>query len=273
MRNVLIAAAGLALLAAPSAARAQDPFLEFRGSDKVTTCEVWGDVTTGGNPVDQVRLMRGGLDPDIIIEGVEPFFRHGPDNPLRGAGRDGAAEALPGNNRRVRRRKTILSFLPSRRSWKTCTRRLQNAMLPEIRAASTCLGPHNSGWKSSTAVRLLVSAPTFSVARKRPAVTLGLPPGGNARPRPTRRARGRRGGMRAIAASIETTAAAAVEERERALDVLRRHVPELRARPDPPCAVRLDRARRRGVRERRRSVDRGRCRARLRPVRVLGPEG
>lgn len=77
MRDALIAAAGLALLAAPTAARAQVD-LEFEGSDRVTTCEVWGDVHLNGNPVDSMRTLRGGLDPDITIDGVEPFFG-GPD--------------------------------------------------------------------------------------------------------------------------------------------------------------------------------------------------
>lgn len=37
-----------------------------------------GDVHLNGNPVDSMRTLRGGLDPDITIDGVEPFFG-GPD--------------------------------------------------------------------------------------------------------------------------------------------------------------------------------------------------
>ena len=45
MRDALIAAAGLALLAAPTAAQAQVD-LEFEGSDRVTTCEVRATFTS-----------------------------------------------------------------------------------------------------------------------------------------------------------------------------------------------------------------------------------
>jgi len=42
---------------------------------------------------------------------------------------------------------------------------------------------------------------------------------------------------------VETATAAGREERARVLRVLREHEGELRARPDPSCAVRLHRAR------------------------------
>ena len=73
MRNVLIATAGLALLAAPIAALAQDD-LEFKGPDRVTVCEVQGSVIKDVTSVADVRMLRGGFDPDITIDDVEPLF-------------------------------------------------------------------------------------------------------------------------------------------------------------------------------------------------------
>jgi hypothetical protein len=76
MRSVLIATAGLALLAAPIAAQPQDD-LEFKGSDRLTTCEVGGNVFTGTVTVADVQVLRGGFDPDIEIDNVEPLFQDG----------------------------------------------------------------------------------------------------------------------------------------------------------------------------------------------------
>jgi hypothetical protein len=74
MRSVLIAAVGTALLAAPAAGQTPEPV--FKNFDQVTTCEVYGEVRNGTdtNPLATMRLFRGGLDADIAIEGVDPFF-------------------------------------------------------------------------------------------------------------------------------------------------------------------------------------------------------
>ena len=68
MRSVLIAAAGVALLAAPAAGQTSEP--EFKNFDQVTTCEVAGEVDDNNNiPVATMRLFRGGLDADIASGG------------------------------------------------------------------------------------------------------------------------------------------------------------------------------------------------------------
>jgi hypothetical protein len=72
MRSVLIAAAGVALLAAPAAGQTSDP--EFKNFDQVTTCQVTVEVTNNNILVATMTLFRGGLDADIAIEGVDPFF-------------------------------------------------------------------------------------------------------------------------------------------------------------------------------------------------------
>jgi hypothetical protein len=76
MRSVLIATAGLTLLAAPIAAQPQD-HLEFKGSDRLTTCQVGVTVFTGPVQVADAQVFRGGFDPDIEIDNVEPLFQDG----------------------------------------------------------------------------------------------------------------------------------------------------------------------------------------------------
>jgi hypothetical protein len=76
MRSVLIAAAGTVLLAAPAAG--QTPELEIENGDRVTTCEVLGDLTNSGNIVANLRLLRGGLDADITINAADSIFQQGP---------------------------------------------------------------------------------------------------------------------------------------------------------------------------------------------------
>jgi hypothetical protein len=75
MRSVLIAAAGMALLAAPAAGQSPEVFKNF---DQLTVCGVVGDVTNNDIPVDSVRLYRGGLDPDLTVDAVDPIFDQGP---------------------------------------------------------------------------------------------------------------------------------------------------------------------------------------------------
>jgi hypothetical protein len=81
MRSVLIATAALALLLAPTLTQARDnrerDDRERDGTDRVTTCEVGGTVFTGTVQVADVRVLRGGFDPDIEIDHVEPLFQDG----------------------------------------------------------------------------------------------------------------------------------------------------------------------------------------------------
>jgi hypothetical protein len=78
MRSVLIATAALALLLAPTLAQARDDRerddRERDGTDRLTTCEVWGDIILAGNSIANIRVLRGGFDPDITIDDVEPLF-------------------------------------------------------------------------------------------------------------------------------------------------------------------------------------------------------
>jgi hypothetical protein len=76
MRSVLIAAAGVALLAAPAAGQSQEP--QFKNFDQLTICQVIADVSNNSIPVAALNLIRGGLDPDVTIEGVDPFFQDSP---------------------------------------------------------------------------------------------------------------------------------------------------------------------------------------------------